>query len=34
VLVATDADPAEALIQAARNEGAELILVGQTGQAT
>jgi nucleotide-binding universal stress UspA family protein len=31
VLVATDADPAEALIQAARNEGAELILVGQTG---
>lgn len=31
VLVATDADPAEALIQAARNEVAELILVGQTG---
>ena len=30
-LVATDSDPAEALIQVARDEGAELILVGQTG---
>lgn len=30
-LVASDSDPAEALIQAARDEGAELILVGQTG---
>jgi nucleotide-binding universal stress UspA family protein len=30
-LVATDSDPAEALIQTARDEGAEMILVGQTG---
>jgi nucleotide-binding universal stress UspA family protein len=30
-LVATDSDPAEALIQAARDEGAQLILVGHTG---
>jgi len=30
-LVAADADPAEALIQVAQNEDAEMILVGHTG---
>ena len=30
-LVATDSDPAEALIQAARDRQAELIVVGHTG---
>jgi nucleotide-binding universal stress UspA family protein len=30
-LVAADADPAEALIQAAREEEADMILVGHTG---
>ena len=30
-LVATDADPAEGLIKVARDEGAELIVVGHTG---
>jgi nucleotide-binding universal stress UspA family protein len=30
-LIATDSDPAEALTQAARDEGADVILVGHTG---
>ena len=33
-LVATDSDPAEALIEVARDQRAEMIVVGHTGSAT